>query len=537
VLIFDKVIKKTTLPKKNDKGVIFNRARLVLVARLLLCLSLLFNFMSRAEVSRGASFPVLNWVSQFGTDSDDFASSIAVDGSGNIYVAGYVGGILPGQASSGGEDVFVRKYDSKGHELWTRQFGSSGDDTAAGVAVSLAGSVYVVGWTSGALLGQTRLGEDDAFICKYDSMGNQLWIRQFGTTSDDEASSVAVDDLGNVFVVGYTRSALPGQTYLGGRDAFIRKYDGLGNELWTHQFGTEGPDFAYGIAVDEMGNAYVIGTVLGKLPGEHSFGGEDAFIRKYDPLGTTLWVHQFGSSSDDTASAVAVDLSGNAYVVGMTLGALPGQTPSSGGKDAFIRKYGKLGNELWTHQFGSGSWNEACSVAVDKQGNAYVIGQTWGTLHRQVSAGAKDVFIRKYDVAGKPVWTRQLGSSGPDSAAAIALDAYGRICMVGGTQAAFLGQISAGHMDAFVAEFEEQQVPEVTPTETPGIRPTPSLPPPPMSSLHTPVATLTLSPSPTPIPAPPERSSLTTWGMAVIAFALGAGVTLLLVVIARKKSP
>jgi len=86
-----------------------------------------------------------------------------------------------------------------------------------------------------------------------------LWTRQFGTSSSDLANGVAIDGAGNVYVVGQTEGALPGQTGLGGRDAFVRRYDSLGNQLWTRQFGTRGDDAALGAGVDSDGNLYVVG--------------------------------------------------------------------------------------------------------------------------------------------------------------------------------------------------------------------------------------------------------------------------------------
>ncbi|MBI4685574.1 MAG: SBBP repeat-containing protein [Nitrospirae bacterium] len=124
-----------------------------------------------------------------------------------------------------------------------------------------------------------------------------LWLRQFGTSVSDDGFKVAADGIGNVYVVGLTAGNLPGQTSSGNGDVFIRKYDSEGNELWTRQFGTPygyGMDLPY-IAVVEP-NVYVAGTVYESLPGQISSGNADAFIRKYDSEGNELWTHQFGSS-------------------------------------------------------------------------------------------------------------------------------------------------------------------------------------------------------------------------------------------------
>jgi len=392
----------------------------------------------------------IEWVRQFGSPNYDYAYGVAVDASGNVCVGGYTGGVLPGQTSFGGDDAFVRKYDGSGNELWTRQFGTSSGDAVVGVAVDSSGNVYVAGITGGALPGQTSSGGWDAFVRKYNGSGNVLWTRQFGTSASDYAYGVAVDGSGNVCVAGYTDGALPGQTSSGSRDAFVRKYDGSGNVLWTRQFGTSASDYAYGVAVDASGNVYVTGETWGALPGQTFSGYYDAFVRKYDDSGNELWTRQFGTSYWDEARGVAVDSFGNVYVAGSTRGVLPGQT-SSGYSDAFIRKYDGSGNELWTRQFGTSDSDEARGVAVDASGNVCVAGyfygwDSWGTFYNHV-------FVRKYDGPGNELWTRQFGSLGYDYAEGVAADASGNVYVAGYTDGALPGQTSSGGRDAFVVKF------------------------------------------------------------------------------------
>ncbi|MGH2829382.1 MAG: SBBP repeat-containing protein, partial [Actinomycetota bacterium] len=107
------------------------------------------------------------WTRQFGTASSDYASGVAADGSGNVYVAGTTGDTLPGQTSSGDYDVYLRRYDASGNGVWTRQFGSASYDAAFGVAVDGLGNVSVAGLTLGALPGQTSSGDADAFALKW----------------------------------------------------------------------------------------------------------------------------------------------------------------------------------------------------------------------------------------------------------------------------------------------------------------------------------------------------------------------------------
>ena len=286
------------------------------------------------------------WTRQFGTDGYDDVQGAAVDGAGNLYVVGRTGRALPGQTSLGGfSDAYIRKYDSKGNEQWTRQFGTKVFDSAVGVAVNSAGYLYVAGRTASALPGQTNLGDSDAYVRKYDSNGNEQWTRQFGSQGAEFAQRVAVDSVGNLYVSGQTTGVLPGQTaslpkstgFSTDNDAYVRKYDPNGNELWTRQFGTPSLDFSSDVAVDGAGNLFVAGGTEGSLPGNNSLGDFDAYVRKYDSKGNELWTRQFGSQRADFTEAVGADGTGNLYVVGRTEGDLPGQT-NLGLEDAFVLK-------------------------------------------------------------------------------------------------------------------------------------------------------------------------------------------------------
>jgi uncharacterized protein (UPF0548 family) len=136
----------------------------------------------------------------------------------------------------------VRKYDAAGAEVWTRQFGTAGDDYAYSVSVGSDGSVLVAGYTTGTLPGQSSAGSWDAFVRKYDAAGAEVWTRQLGTAGDDYAYSVSVGSDGSVLVAGFAGGTLPGQSSAGGQDAFVRKYDAAGAEVWTRQFGTANHD-------------------------------------------------------------------------------------------------------------------------------------------------------------------------------------------------------------------------------------------------------------------------------------------------------
>src|SRR5262249_30765830 len=122
-------------------------------------------------------------------------------------------------ASAGGQDAYVRKLDPHGTIVWTRQFGTSSDDQAGSVAVDGTGNVYV-GRTTYETLAGTNAKKDDAFLRKLDASGATLWTRQFGSAGSESVSAVAVDGSGNVHVAGTTYPT--GQS---SGDALVRKFD------------------------------------------------------------------------------------------------------------------------------------------------------------------------------------------------------------------------------------------------------------------------------------------------------------------------
>ena len=316
---------------------------------------------------------VIQWAKQFGTTGNEYPTSVAVT-QGAIYAAGQISqGTFPGQTLAGSVDGFVTKFALDGTAVWSRQFGSEAADYTLGVTADATG-VYVVGYTLGSLQG-TSVGREDAFVRKYNPNGDLLWSRQFGTAGNDQLTSAAVDSSG-LYVGGVTGDVLPGQTSAGGTDCFLRKYDLNGNEVWTRQFGTANAEKIYGVAVDN-GSIYVGGDTNGALG--TALGSTDNFVRKYDANGNAQWTVQFGTSGDDGGfygDAIAANSTG-VYVASHTTGTLPGQT-NIGGWDAYVQKISLNGVPQWARQVGSTSGDSGYGIAVGPSW-VYAVGETNGT--------------------------------------------------------------------------------------------------------------------------------------------------------------
>ena len=171
---------------------------------------------------------VKQWTKQFGTTAHDFGYGVTVDSSDNLYVTGKTNGGMDNNTNSGSYDIFLVKYNSSGTKQWTQQLGTSSDDSAEGVTVDSSDNIYVMGNTDGGLDGNINSGGWDFFLVKYNSSGTKQWTQQLGTSSDDSGKGVTVDSSNNIYVTGFTSGGLDGNTNLGARDIFLVKYNSDG---------------------------------------------------------------------------------------------------------------------------------------------------------------------------------------------------------------------------------------------------------------------------------------------------------------------
>ena len=149
------------------------------------------------------------------------------------------------------------------------------------------------------------------FTNDIDSQTNFIYGKQFGSDKDGVAFNPGTDKYGNVYIAGNTKGALAGH-YYGKSDGFVSKFDSLGNVIWTKQFGTGEDDIINWLTLDQSGYAYVTGCTNGVF-GEKNFGKEDIIVAKFDTMGNIEWQKQYGSDSTDVGNVVYVDNQGNIY--------------------------------------------------------------------------------------------------------------------------------------------------------------------------------------------------------------------------------
>lgn len=264
------------------------------------------------------------WTDQFGSSGIDVPTAVDVDRDRNVYVTGRI-------RSAASDDCFLRRYRPDGSRRWMRIFGTASGDYCHGVAVARGGAIYVAGHTNGALTGAGSAGGEDAFVRKLRPNGEHLWTQQQGSAGQELGRSLAVAGDGRIYLVGQVLGALPGQTTHGGTDGFVRKYRPNGRTIWTRQFGTPGFDWADEVSVDHKGRVYVTGRIIVTTA--------DAFVMKMRPDGSLAWLRRTGTnSSGEEGRDVAIDKRRHVFLVGTTDDALAGQT-ALGDADAWIRKY------------------------------------------------------------------------------------------------------------------------------------------------------------------------------------------------------
>ena len=471
--------------------------------------------------------PVLVYSTFLGGGAADAANGIAVDTSRNAYVVGTTsssnfptpGGPFP--SPSGGSDVFVSKLSASGATLlYSTYLGGSGNDEGHEVAVDVSGNAYVTGFTASPTFPTTAGAYDtthnsgnDAFIAKLNTTGSALVYSTFlGGTGNDSAFGIAVDAVGDAYVVGQTFSSgfptvnAPDTTLGGGNDAFVAKLSpasaGLADLRYSTYLGGGATDSGSAIALDASGNVYVAGSTFSSgatpFPTPNGFdttfgggAGSDGFAAKLNPLlGASSLVYgtYLGGPGVDSAAGVAVDASGNIYVTGTGALGFPVTTANAfdfvlgGTRDAFaLRLNPSAGASGLTYStfLGGALTDDGLGIAVDAVGHAHVTGATTSSnlvadvngFPRTADAvqssygGSGDAFysIVNPALSGVPslVYSTYLGGANGDSGNAIAVDDAGNAYLAGFTASTGFPVITGaydtshnnGINDAFIAKF------------------------------------------------------------------------------------
>lgn len=359
--------------------------------------------------------------SSAGSQQDDIYA-LAVTAGGVLYCVGRFYDDL-----GGSEDLYVHRAekDAPGAEAWSVLVDGgddSGSEAARDIAIDDQGNVFVTGTL------RTAATLADIYTFKLDPDNQLVWDRNFdGTASGvDNPNAIALGPDNAVWVVGQTlHEATSAATSY---DFVTIRYDADGAIDWVETY--DGPagmhDSATAVAVDDDGNAFVAGR--SEQPIVSAVSDTNWTVVKYDVDGEEQWVATLDVGLADTVEGIALDSGGNIYVAGR----LDEETAGTGMTVIKYEDNGDSATEEWRRTIGTDKTGEsAVAVAVDAYDNVYVTGFVYNQV--PIKAGdTRDIVTAMYDTSGARIWTAAFGSEhGGDEPHAMAIDDHGRVAVAG----------------------------------------------------------------------------------------------------------
>jgi hypothetical protein len=377
---------------------------------------------SAPVLSKVADDPTVAWATYMGGSATDYGSNVTADIDGNVIVTGHTGSTdfpaSPGsyQATSGGPyDAFIAKFNATGGRRWVTYYGGTGSDLGFGIAVDRSNNILIggeagMGFPVTQGVAQTTFGGGavDGFVLKLDANGVRVWATYYGGTGNDQGLGFTVDQEGNALLCGRTSSAdFPTstgafQSTIGGGgnlyDAFLVKLNSSGVRQWATFYGGSDNDYSNSVASDSTGNIVLTGTTFSdnfpvsagayqteRADSAGTFKATDGFIVRFGSDGSRKWATYFGGMGDDFIFDVAVDRSGDAVVVGSTgstdLPVTPGalQGKYADSSDAFVARFSLGGTRQWATYYGGTRKEDGRGVAIGSNGGIVVAGSTEST--------------------------------------------------------------------------------------------------------------------------------------------------------------
>jgi Secretion system C-terminal sorting domain/Beta-propeller repeat len=419
------------------------------------------------------------WASQLGGSENEQGASIKTDAASNVYTLGTFNGTVdfdPSPATTfnvttlGVNDIFLSKLDALGNFVWVKRIGGTLAQSGTAITLDASSNIYITGSFNGTtdfdpgagVSNLTAVALNDIFVCKLDSNGDLVWVKQMGGSNGEAGMCLALDSNGDLYIGGNLASTIDFDpsaatnsiTSLGSTDAFICKLDAAGTFIWAKRIGGSASDGIRGITSDASNNLYLLGSFSATVDFDPngggvnmtSFGLTDGFITKLSSSGALVWAKQFGSSLSDEVNDIELDGLGNIYATGTFQGTSDFDPSASnydltsfGNRDIFLLKWDALGDFVWAKQFGGTANDFGNTLAIDASNAIIIAGNFQNTAdfdpnagtYNLVSAGNSDMCFAKIDAAGNFIWAQDIGEIGLDIVNSLTLDAAGNMYATG----------------------------------------------------------------------------------------------------------
>ncbi len=354
------------------------------------------------------------WNRTWGGINSDIGFELVEDSNHDIYIAG-----ITSSYGAGGIDNILVKYNTSGEQIWSKTWGTALYDISKDAVIDSNDDIYLVGNTAPQLIQDANLT-----IVKFNSDGSELWNITWDGKGDNFGQAAVIDSADNLYV-----SAENGRTPSGYNYLSILKYNSSGQLQWNISWAENNTLFyecePWGMAVDSFDNIYVTGE-MGIIMGD-----EDIFLLKVDSSGVIQWNRTWGGDKFDTGQDIAIDSYGDIYIVGYT------ESFSAGSLDVVIIKYNNAGDYQWETIWGGIGLERGFGITLSSNDEIYVTGSI-----------LQEVLLMKFKITGEVVYYKTWGGDNTESGYDIIVDFFGNVYIVGSTSS-----FGAGNGDLFLLKY------------------------------------------------------------------------------------